>query len=147
LTEQQWFQGSLQDLQDIHNGVGNDICLLHKDFAVSKYMSAEAYAAGANMVLLIVAILPTVLLSQLIQYCQSLNMEPLVEVHNVEYELPVALAVDAKVIGDNNRKLHTFQMDMPATKQVAKQLKQYHQHDITLCALSGMSTATGVDQY
>jgi anthranilate synthase / indole-3-glycerol phosphate synthase / phosphoribosylanthranilate isomerase len=149
LTERRWFQGSLQDLQDIRNAVGNDIVVLRKDFVVSEYMIAEAYAAGADTVLLIVAVLPTVLLSRLIQYCRSLNMEPLVEVHNVEYELPVALAAGAKVIGVNNRNLHTFQMDMTATERVAERLKQYHhpKDDITLCALSGMSTAADVDRY
>jgi anthranilate synthase/indole-3-glycerol phosphate synthase/phosphoribosylanthranilate isomerase len=94
-------------------------------------------------------------LKQLIDYARSLNMEPLVEVHADE-ELDVALEAGAKVIGVNNRNLHTFQMDLGTTQHVAEQLKKrglhYHHSegkdaDYTVCALSGMSTSLDVDRY
>jgi indole-3-glycerol phosphate synthase/phosphoribosylanthranilate isomerase len=158
LTERRWFQGSLQDLSDIRTAVGDDICLLRKDFVVNEYMIAEAVAAGADTVLLIVAVLPAPLLRRLINYCRRIfDIEPLVEIHDVDLELPVALAAGARVIGVNNRNLHTFQMDMTTTERVAARLQQLKQqegipphhnnHDITLCALSGMSTAADVDRY
>lgn len=147
LTESRWFQGSLSDLAEIRSVVPSNIVLLRKDFVVNTYMIDEAKAAGADTVLLIVAVLPKKLLKQLIDYCRQVHaMEPLVEIHNAELELPVALAAGAKVIGVNNRNLHTFQMDMSTTERVGKMLRD-QKNDITLCSLSGMSTAKDVHRY
>ena len=117
-------------------------------------MIAEAAAHGADTVLLIVAVLPQKLLTTLIDYCRSVGMEPLVEVH-ADAELEVALEAGAKVIGINNRNLHTFQMDLENTNHVARRMdglsKEYRHGndkvDYTLCALSGMSTAMDVHKY
>lgn len=117
-------------------------------------MIAEAAAHGADTVLLIVAVLPQKLLTTLIDYCRSVGMEPLVEVH-ADAELEVALDAGAKVIGINNRNLHTFQMDLENTNHVARRMdglnKEYRhgndEVDYTLCALSGMSTAMDVHKY
>jgi len=157
LTEIHWFKGTLKDLTEARlatNDCGRP-AILRKDFVVNEYMIAEAAAAGADTILLIVATLPQYLLKQLIDYARSLNMEPLVEVHADE-ELDVALEAGAKVIGVNNRNLHTFQMDLTTTQHVAEQLKdrglKYHHSegeaaDYTVCALSGMSTSLDVDRY
>jgi len=118
-------------------------------------MIAEAAAYGADTVLLIVAVLPQHLLKKLIDFSRKLNMEPLVEVH-APIELDVALEAGAKVIGVNNRNLHTFRMDLRTTEHVVEQLTQLNkkfQHDgsttneYALCSLSGMSTADDVDRY
>ena len=155
LTEQHWFQGSLGDLREVRLAT-NDLrpAVLRKEFIVNEYMIAEAAAYGADTVLLIVAVLPKHLLQRLINYCRSIGMEPLVEVH-ADQELKVALEAGAKVIGINNRNLHTFQMDLGTTQHVAQLMDQqgkvYHHGnnaaDYTLCSLSGMSTAMDVDRY
>jgi anthranilate synthase/indole-3-glycerol phosphate synthase/phosphoribosylanthranilate isomerase len=163
LTEPYWFKGSLKDLTEARLETNNNNnnnnngrpAILRKDFVIDKYMIVEAAASGADTVLLIVATLPQFLLKQLIDYSRSLGMEPLVEVH-ADVELQVALEAGAKVIGVNNRNLHTFQLDLTTTQHVARQLQErslhYHHDskassDYTLCALSGMSTALDVDRY
>jgi anthranilate synthase/indole-3-glycerol phosphate synthase/phosphoribosylanthranilate isomerase len=164
LSTIRWFKGSLDDLRQVRLETTQQAAdagrqrpaVLRKDFVTSEYMIAEAAAAGADTVLLIVAVLPEHLLKRLINYSRSLGMEPLVEVHADE-ELDVALSAGAKVIGVNNRNLHTFQMDLSRSEQVAAQLAEKglrFRHgddsdgpDYTLCALSGMSTAADVDRY
>jgi anthranilate synthase/indole-3-glycerol phosphate synthase/phosphoribosylanthranilate isomerase len=160
LTEERWFKGSLLDLTEARMTTNTVVpvrpAILRKDFVINKYMIAEAAAAGADTVLLIVAVLPQYLLKDLIEYTRALNMEPLVEVH-ADSELEVALEAGAKVIGVNNRNLHTFQMDLATSERVAHTLCQrglafHHTEavdgaDYTLCALSGMSTAFDVDRY
>jgi len=167
LTEGRWFKGSLVDLKSARlkttaaskkNGNTRPI-LLRKDFITSKYQIAEAAASGADTILLIVATTPSNVLKELIDYARSINMEPLVEVHAL-VELDVALKAGAKVLGVNNRNLHTFQLDLSQTEKIADELTRrgltFH-HDkcttalnkpeITLCALSGMSNAHDVQRY
>lgn len=161
LTEEHWFKGSLQDLTEARlqttewarNNNSNRPAILRKDFCVSNYMIAEAAAAGADTILLIVAITPFALLCKMINYARSLGMEPLVEVH-ADNELDVALKAGAKVIGVNNRNLHTFQMDLATTDRTAEELRKRgfnFEHgpnsEYALCALSGMSSANDVDRY
>lgn len=170
LTEPRWFEGSLQDLTDIRlatNREKDDVessnsyarpAILRKDFVMNEYMIAQAAAAGADTVLLIVAVLPLHLLKRLLEYARTtFQMEPLVEVHTT-HELQVALKAGARVIGVNNRNLHTFQMDLQTSERMAQFLQQegiVYQHGCTeqqqqqvcLCALSGMSNAMDVDRY
>lgn len=159
LTDQRWFKGTIDDmkearLQSTTATQQQRPAILRKDFVINEYMIAEAAAKGADTILLIVAILPAQLLKRLIDYSRKLGMEPLVEVHAHE-EVDVALSAGAKVIGVNNRNLHTFQMDMSNTEKVADMLRArglVFDHDsaaaaYTLCSLSGMSTALDVDRY
>lgn len=159
LTEPYWFKGSLDDLTEARletNNVGVRPAILRKEFITTEYMIAQAAASGADTVLLIVATLPQFLLKKLIDYSRTLGMEPLVEVHT-DNELDVAIEAGAKVIGVNNRNLHTFSLDMNTTHHVAQLLDErglsYHHHannkasDYTLCSLSGMSTACDVDRF
>ena len=118
LTEQHWFKGSLADLtqtreetQKAAQAIGKTRpAILRKDFVINTYQILEAAAAGADTVLLIVAITPSDVLKDLIDFCRSINMEPLVEVH-ADVELDVAIEAGASVIGVNNRNLHTFKLD------------------------------------
>lgn len=160
LTESHWFKGSLDDMTqarlETSKGVSDDSrpAILRKDFVINEYMIAEAAAKGADTVLLIVAVLPQHVLTRLIGFSRSLGMEPLVEVH-ADTELDVAIKAGAKVIGVNNRNLHTFQMDLGTSERVARELEarglSYAHNDpcaaYTVCALSGMSTAMDVDRY
>ena len=158
LTEPRWFKGSLEDMTQVRlqtTGKSYDRpAVLRKEFTVNKYQITEGIAAGADTILLIVAVLPQQLLKELIDHARSLGMEPLVEVH-ASSELEVALQAGAKVIGINNRNLHTFQMDLQNTEHVADMLTKqgcvFDHNDpnseYTICSLSGMSTAFDVDRY
>jgi anthranilate synthase/indole-3-glycerol phosphate synthase/phosphoribosylanthranilate isomerase len=160
LTESRWFEGSLADMQEARLATNDGSpaqrpAILRKDFVTSPIMIAEAAAHGADTILLIVAVTPQHLLEQLITYSRLLGMEPLVEVH-ANVELDVALQAGAKVIGVNNRNLHTFEMDLSTSERVAEQLTERGltfahgttpSADYSLCALSGMSTAADVHRY
>ena len=154
LCETHWFKGSFEDLAEVRRMTQNldteqRPAVLCKDFVLSRHHIMEAAASGADTVLLIVAITPADLLADLISFCRSLNMEPLVEVH-AKSELNVALKSGAKVIGVNNRNLHTFKMDMDTTDRTAATLTERNlslTNEYSLCSLSGMSNADDVDRY
>jgi indole-3-glycerol phosphate synthase len=107
LTEEDNFQGALADLRDARSAV--DIPVLRKDFIVERWQVWEARAAGADSFLLIAAALPDVALAELLALGRELSMEPLVEVHTAE-ELERVLAAGTRIIGVNNRDLHTLQV-------------------------------------
>jgi len=169
LTEQHWFKGSLADLTQVREETQmvaekenlKRPAILRKDFVVNTHMILEAAAAGADTVLLIVAITPSDVLKNLIEFCRSIDMEPLVEVHADE-ELDVAIEAGAKVIGVNNRNLHTFTLDLATTDRTAEKLMQrslkFNHNELStnqlirsnyyaLCSLSGMSNAEDVQRY
>jgi indole-3-glycerol phosphate synthase len=108
LTEQRRFSGSLDDLVRVRLAV--DVPVLRKDFIVTAYQLFEARAAGADLVLLIVAALTDQELVCLVERAESIGLTPLVEVHSPE---EVARAVDAgaRIIGVNARNLQTLEVD------------------------------------
>jgi indole-3-glycerol phosphate synthase len=111
LTEQRRFGGTLDDLRTVRGTV--DVPVLRKDFVVSSYQIWEARAAGADLVLLIVAALEQQALISLVERVHSLGMTALVEAHTPE-EVDRAVAADAQVIGVNARDLRTLQVDRSA---------------------------------
>jgi indole-3-glycerol phosphate synthase len=111
LTEERRFGGSLDDLRAVRAEVA--IPVLRKDFVVEPYQVLEARAAGADLVLLIVAALADEELLALHDLARELGLTPLVEVHD-EPEAERALAVDATLVGVNARNLKTLEVD-PAT--------------------------------
>ncbi len=108
LTEQRRFGGSLDDLRDVRAAV--DIPVLRKDFIAEPYQVFEARAAGADLVLLIVAALEQKVLAELHTLIGELGMTALVETHSAE-EVDRALEIGAQVVGVNARDLSTFQLD------------------------------------
>ncbi|MFM6974637.1 MAG: indole-3-glycerol phosphate synthase TrpC [Agromyces sp.] len=108
LTEGRKFKGSLDDLRAVKKHVS--IPVLRKDFIATEYQVFEARAAGADLVLLIVAALDDETLARLHQLILELGMTPLVETHSAE-ELERALAIGAALIGVNARDLVTFELD------------------------------------
>jgi indole-3-glycerol phosphate synthase len=113
------FQGELAHLARIkETGASQRVPVLRKDFIFDPYQVFEARAAGADGILLIVAILEPELLRLLLDTAQSLWMQCLVEVHD-EGELEVALQAGAEIIGINNRDLHTFTTDLSVTERLA----------------------------
>jgi len=108
LTEARRFGGSLDDLRAVRAAV--DIPLLRKDFIVTSYQLVEARAAGADLVLLIVAALSQRELHELYIEAQALGLTVLVEVHD-EPETRRAVELGAELIGVNARNLKTLAVD------------------------------------
>ena len=108
LTEQRRFLGSLDDLRVVREAVG--IPVLRKDFIADPYQVYEARAAGADIVLLIVAALDQQTLVSLHTLATELGMAALVETHSAE-EVSRALDAGASVVGVNARNLDTFELD------------------------------------
>ncbi|HWM33338.1 MAG TPA: indole-3-glycerol phosphate synthase TrpC [Pseudolysinimonas sp.] len=108
LTESRRFGGSLEDLQNVRAAV--DVPVLRKDFIVEPYQVLEARAAGADLVLLIVAALEQDVLAELHTLIGELGMTALVEAHTAA-EVDRALELGAAVVGINARNLSTFELD------------------------------------
>lgn len=136
LTEEKFFKGSFQDLVDIANHV--DIPILNKDFIIHEVQIDYAKAAGASVILLIVAALSDQKLKAFYTYANMLGLDVLVEVHNEE-ELDRALAIHPKIIGVNNRDLKTFTVDLAQSEKLATKLNDYE--DIVFISESGIWNA------
>jgi len=119
LTEQRRFLGSLADLRAVRAAV--DVPVLRKDFVSSAYQVLEARAAGADLVLLIVAALPDEELRSLLSLVHDLRMTALVEAHD-EQEVDRALDAGARLLGVNARDLDTFELDRELFGRVADRI-------------------------
>ncbi len=112
LTEERHFGGSLDDLTEAR--AASELPILRKDFTVDPYQLVEARAVGADAVLLVVGSIEADALASLYQEARALDLDALVEVHDGE-ELEAALAIDADLIGINNRDLQDFSVDIAKT--------------------------------
>ena len=146
LTEPTWFKGSLDDMRNVRRALDSlgesRPAVLRKDFIIDEYQILEARLAGADTILLIVAMLTVSQLEKLYSYSLSLGMEPLVEVNSAA-EMQVAVNLGAKVIGVNNRNLHSFAVDLETTSKLVSLVPK----GTILCALSGISTRKDVEKY
>jgi indole-3-glycerol phosphate synthase len=116
------FQGSLDHLMAVKDALRpTGVPVLRKDFIFDPYQVYESRVAGADAILLIVAILDLRRLRELLALAASLWLQCLVEVHNTA-ELRTALEAGAEVIGVNNRDLHTFRTDLTVTEALAPQV-------------------------
>ncbi len=115
LTDEKYFQGRLDDLEAIRRAVA--VPLLRKDFTIDEYQLWEARAAGADAVLLIVAILEGTQLQDLAQATKGLGLSALVECHTAP-EVEVAVSAGARIIGLNNRDLRTFTTRLETTLEL-----------------------------
>jgi indole-3-glycerol phosphate synthase len=116
LTEQDYFQGGLDDLRAA--AVHTALPLLRKDFILDPYQIHEARVCGASAVLLIAALLGDAGLSSLAGLAIDLGMDVLLEVHDAT-EIDRALACDTAIIGVNNRDLRTFAVSLDTTMELA----------------------------
>ena len=142
LTDETYFQGRLADLQDVRTALdaaGLARPVLRKDFVFDGYQVFESRAAGADALLLIVAVLSDEELSTLVTLTRSLGMTALVEVHNGS-EVRRALRAGARVIGINNRDLHDFSVDLGTFAR----LRQLLPRDAVAVAESGIRTGEDV---
>ncbi|RTY91818.1 indole-3-glycerol phosphate synthase TrpC [Flavobacterium sp. GT3R68] len=119
LTDSKYFGGSLDDL--ILAKASVNVPLLRKEFIIDEYQILEAKAHGADVILLIAAVLTREEIRQLSQFAQSLAMEVLLEVHDLE-ELQKAIMPSLDMIGINNRNLKTFEVSLDYSKELAPQI-------------------------
>jgi indole-3-glycerol phosphate synthase len=119
LTEGRRFKGSLADLVAVKAAV--DLPVLRKDFIATEYQVLEARAAGADLVLLIVAALDQDVLTRLHALALDLGMTPLVETHSAA-EVDRAADLGAHLIGVNARDLSTFDLDRDLFARLAERI-------------------------
>lgn len=122
LTEERRFGGSLADLRAVRAAVGTP--LLRKDFVVDDYQLLEARAAGADLVLLIVAALDDARLAALHDKARSLGLSVLVEVHDAD-EVERALRIEPTLLGVNARNLKTLEIDPDAFARLAERIPDH----------------------
>jgi indole-3-glycerol phosphate synthase len=121
LTDEPYFQGSLEYLSQVRASVG--IPVLRKDFILDSYQLLEARAAGADAVLLIAECLDDCTLRKLHNETINLGMAPLVELYEPE-NLQRVLDAGAALIGVNNRDLRTFTVDLEHTLRLRPRVPQ-----------------------
>jgi indole-3-glycerol phosphate synthase len=137
LTDGPFFGGSLEDLVAARAAVS--LPLLRKDFVVDAYQVAEARAAGADAILLIVAALSDGEIASLLEAAARYGVEALVEAHDAD-EARRAVAAGARIVGINNRDLKTFTVD----RELAIRLREQIPPDRVLVAESGIRDAADV---
>jgi indole-3-glycerol phosphate synthase len=119
LTDRDYFQGSLDDLNTARDAVS--LPVLRKDFTIDDLHVIEAAAHNADAILLIAAILSEAEMRRLRERAESFGMAALVEVHDAE-ELQAAIGSGASIIGVNNRNLHTFEVSLNTALQLAERI-------------------------
>ncbi|MEI2741927.1 MAG: indole-3-glycerol phosphate synthase TrpC [Candidatus Competibacter sp.] len=137
LTDRDFFQGSEAYLQEARAAC--ELPALRKDFIIDPYQVVEARAIGADCLLLIVAALDDAALRALARLAAELGLDVLMEVHDAP-ELDRALALDAPLIGINNRNLRTFETRLDTTLDLLDRIPP----DRTVVTESGIHTPADV---
>ncbi len=133
LAEPHKFLGGEENVRLAREAV--DLPILFKDFVSTRYQILRARACGADVVLLIAAVLADEQLSDLLAYARSLGLETLVETHTEE-EIDRAVKLGAKIIGVNCRDLRTFKTDPAITAELIRLIPE----DRVRIAESGIKT-------
>ena len=139
LTDQEHFQGALLDLESARNAAG--LAVLRKDFTIDAYHVEEAAAHGADAILLIAAILTEREMRDFRELAEQYRMAALVEVHEAD-ELERAVASGARMIGVNNRNLHTFEVHLETALRLAEKIPA----GAIKVAESGIHSATDIQR-
>ena len=142
LTDEKFFQGSLEDLRKVRAAV--KLPLLCKDFIIDARQILGAVAAGADAILLIARILTAAELGQLHALACGAGLAALVEVHDGA-EMDRALALGARLIGVNNRNLDTFTVDLGLTGRLAARIPAGEREGRVLVAESGIRHRADVE--
>jgi indole-3-glycerol phosphate synthase len=119
LTDQRFFNGTLNDLKAVRQAVS--VPLLRKEFIIDEYQIAEAKAFGADAILLIAGILETSQLDEYFEAARSYGLESLIEIYE-EKELEKIDFDKMNLIGVNNRDLRTLEIDVNRTIRIAKHI-------------------------
>lgn len=143
LTDQRFFQGSNQILQQMRELT--ELPILRKEFIIDPLQIYESFFIGADVVLLIAAILDDQELQSFLALCRELQLEAIVEVHNLE-ELKRVLKTEAEIIGINNRDLNDFSVNLKTTSELSAELEKLGQRDnYYLIAESGIKSKKDID--
>jgi indole-3-glycerol phosphate synthase len=135
LTDEKYFQGSLRYLEAVREKVS--LPLLRKDFIIDPLQVFESAQAGADAMLLIVAILGLNQMQELYSAALELSIDPLVEVHSMkECEIAFKLSPMPRLIGINNRDLSTFETDVSTTLSIIKNIPR----EVMVISESGIGT-------
>ena len=137
LTDAKYFGGSLDDL--ILARASCNLPILRKEFIIDEYQILEAKARGADVILLIAAILSKEKIKQFSELAQSLKLEVLLEIHN-EDELQKSLIPSINMIGVNNRNLKTFEVSIDTSKRLSSLISD----DFAKVSESGISSVESV---
>ena len=137
LTDEEFFQGSLQNLRIASSAT--KLPCLRKDFMVDEFQLLEARANSADAILLIVAALSQAELVGLSIQAREYELDVLCEVHDVE-ELDRALSAGCNLIGVNSRDLHSFQVDLNTALRMAERMPK----NIVSVAESGIHTGADI---
>ncbi len=139
LTEEDFFKGNIEDLIAARNLT--DLPILRKDFMFDEFQIYESALIGADAILLIVAMLDDAKLEELYSLANGLGLDVVVETHNLD-ELARAAKLDAKIIGVNNRNLHTFEVSLDISKELIKAAPE----NVIMITESGLKTKGDIDE-
>jgi indole-3-glycerol phosphate synthase len=137
LTDTKYFGGAIDDLLLARASVS--IPILRKEFIVDEYQILEAKAFGADVILLIAAVLTREEIKNLSEFAQSLALEVLLEVHDLD-ELNKSIMPSLDMIGVNNRNLNTFEVSLETSKELAIHIP----NEFVKISESGLSTIESI---
>jgi len=138
LTDEKFFHGKNEYLKRFKS-IFKKTPVLRKDFIIDEKQVYESYHLGADIILLIVAMLPYEQLINLFSIAQKLGMEILVEAHT-QKEVSLAIDIGAEIIGINSRDLNTFEVDLDN----ALKLSEIIPKNIIKVAESGIHTRNDI---
>lgn len=137
LTDGKYFGGSLDDLLTARASCS--LPLLRKEFIIDSYQILEAKAYGADVILLIAAILTREEIKTFSEFAKSLKLDVLLEVHNLE-ELQKSIMPSLDMLGVNNRNLKTFEVRLDTSKQLSEHIPS----DFVKVSESGISSIEAI---
>ncbi len=139
LTDGKYFGGSLDDL--LLARASCNLPLLRKEFIIDTYQIVEAKAYGSDVILLIAAILTKEEIKQFSELAKSLDLDVLLEVHNLE-ELQKSIMPTIDMLGVNNRNLKTFEVSLETSKALSKHIP----NDFIKVSESGISSIEAIKE-
>ena len=137
LTDGKYFGGALDDLILARASV--KMPLLRKEFIIEEYQILEAKAYGADVILLIAAVLTREEIKTFSELAKSLGLEVLLEVHDLE-ELEKSIMPSLDMLGVNNRNLKTFEVSTDISKQLSEKIPT----DFVKVSESGISSVEAI---
>jgi len=138
LTEEDFFQGSNEVLQDVKKVT--NLPILRKDFIIDDYQIYESKLIGADCILLITSILSDSQIEEYVSKAEAINLDVLIEVHDEE-ELGRVSKFHNALIGVNNRNLKTFEVDL----MNAVRLRKNYDGNQIFIAESGIKSSTDIE--
>lgn len=137
LTDGKYFGGSIDDL--LLARASTNMPILRKEFIIDEYQIVEAKAYGADVILLIAAILRRDEIKTLSELAKGLGLDVLLEVHNQE-ELEKSLMPSLDMLGVNNRNLKSFEVDLDISRTLSQQIPD----DFVKVSESGISSVEAI---